>query len=126
VYAVGVQVYRWDGANWSFVAPVANLYADSGFNGKVGKHYAGPVWESNSGSKAAGTVQARCTPDMTAVPWLLLQAAPTDDPGIFSQTTYIQRVNTTGGLAPANPGTTAGEEKGVPYTAEYYFYRAVE
>ena len=38
--------------------------------------------------------------------------------------TFIQRVNTTGGIAPAAPGTTVGEEARVPYTAEYFFYRA--
>jgi hypothetical protein len=40
------------------------------------------------------------------------------------QTTYIQRLYTAGGLAPANPCdplTTAN----VPYTAVYYFYRAM-
>jgi hypothetical protein len=124
VYAIGVQVYRWNGASWSFVAPVANLYADKKFKGKVGTHYAGPTWESNSGSEVIGSVLTRCTPDPTAVPWLLLEAVPTDDPGIFSKTTYIQRVNTTGGLAPAMPGMMVGEEKEIPYTTEYYFYRA--
>jgi hypothetical protein len=36
---------------------------------------------------------------------------------------YIQRVNTTGGLAPVEPGEEPGEEARVPYTADYYFYR---
>jgi hypothetical protein len=124
VYALGVQIYRWNGASWSFVAPEANLYASANYKGLVGEHYAGPTWESNSGSKVVGTVQKRCTPDPTAIPWLLLQAAPTDDPGIFHNVTFIQRVDTNGGLAPAAPGAFVGEEKRVPYTAEYYFYRA--
>ena len=38
VYAIGVQIYRWNGTGWVFVAPEANLYADAGFNGKVGFH----------------------------------------------------------------------------------------
>lgn len=124
VYAIGVQVYRWNGANWSFVAPEANLYANAGFNGKIGTHYAGPTWESNSGSTVVGTVQERCTPEPTAIPWLLLQSVATDGPGIFDRVTYIQRVNTVGGLAPATPGSTIGAEARVPYTTEYYFYRA--
>jgi len=37
--------------------------------------------------------------------------------------TQIQRVNTVGGNAPANPGSVTGEEARVPYTAEYFFYR---
>jgi hypothetical protein len=43
--------------------------------------------------------------------------------GIFQRTTYIQRVNTTGGLAPADAPTQVGQEARVPYTAEYFFYR---
>ncbi|HXG64508.1 MAG TPA: DUF3455 domain-containing protein [Blastocatellia bacterium] len=123
-YALGVQVYRWNGASWDFVGPVANLYADANYRGKVGTHYAGPTWESNSGSNVVARRLAGCTPEPTAIPWLLLEAVSTDGPGIFSRVTYIQRVNTTGGLAPTAPGSAIGEEKGVPYTTEYYFYRA--
>jgi hypothetical protein len=65
-----------------------------------------------------------CTPDPTAIPWLLLQTVSTEGPGIFHLVTYIQRVNTTGGLAPPAPGSSIGAEVEVPYTAEYYFYRA--
>src|SRR5262245_49034968 len=43
VYAVGVQRYRWNGATWDFVEPVATLYADAKYNVKVGIHYAGPT-----------------------------------------------------------------------------------
>lgn len=125
-YAVGVQVYRWNGAAWAFVEPVANLYADKGFRGQVGTHYAGPTWESNSGSRVvARRVQnTGCTPDANAIPWLLLETVSTDGPGIFRKVSFIQRVNTTGGVAPAAPGTFVGEEARVPYTAEYFFYRA--
>jgi hypothetical protein len=127
-YAIGVQIYRWNGSAWTLLAPDAKLYADAGYNGKVGFHYGGPTWESNSGSKviAARVPGTGCTPDGSAVAWLLLKKVSTDGPGIFSDVTFIQRVNTTGGLAPTTPGTTIGEEKRVPYTAEYYFYRAAE
>lgn len=124
VYALGVQVYRWDGASWVFVAPVANLFADDNYRGQVGVHYAGPTWESNSGSKVIARRTQSCTPDSTAIPWLLLETVSNDGPGIFSSVTYVQRVNTTGGLAPSSPGAFAGAEAKVPYTAEYYFYRA--
>ena len=125
-YAVGVQVYRWNGSSWAFVEPVANLYADKGFRGQVGTHYAGPTWESNSGSKVvARRVQnTGCTPDANAIPWLKLEKVSTDGPGIFDGVTFIQRVNTTGGNAPAAPGTFVGQEAKIPYTAQYYFYRA--
>src|SRR5262245_15759541 len=51
VYAEGVQIYRWNGTSWGFVAPAALLFADAAYQGEVGIHYAGPTWESNSGSK---------------------------------------------------------------------------
>src|SRR5262245_30869670 len=43
-YAEGAQIYRWDGMKWVFVAPEATLYADEGYDGVVGIHYAGPTW----------------------------------------------------------------------------------
>jgi Protein of unknown function (DUF3455) len=123
VYARGVQIYRWDGTSWVFVAPAATLFADANYNGQVGIHYAGPTWQSNSGSKVVATRVAGCTPDPTAIPWLRLETVSTSGPGVFSQVTYIQRVNTTGGIPPAAPGESIGAAAEVPYTAEYYFYR---
>jgi hypothetical protein len=124
VYARGVQIYRWDGTTWAFVAPSATLFADPGYNSQVGIHYAGPTWESNSGSTVKGGVPEKCFPDSTAIPWLRLPAVSTTGPGIFSSVTYIQRLNTTGGLAPSYPGSSIGASVEVPYTAEYYFYRS--
>jgi hypothetical protein len=123
-YAIGVQVYRWNGTSWDFLAPIANLYADDNYRGQVGIHYAGPTWESRSGSKVVASRLTDCTPDATAIPWLLLQTVSTEGRGIFRRVTYIHRVNTVGGLRPTALGTTVGEERRIPYTAEYYFYRA--
>src|SRR5262245_32431165 len=50
-YATGVQIYRWSGTSWAFVAPEATLFANANGTGKIGTHYAGPTWGSNSGSK---------------------------------------------------------------------------
>ena len=119
-----MQIYRWDGTGWTFVAPEATLYADAGHHGVIGTHYAGPTWESASGSTVVGEVEKRCTPDPDAIPWLRLKAKTSEGPGIFDGVTYIQRVNTVGGKAPAEPGDYEGEEVRVPYAAEYYFYRA--
>lgn len=126
VYARGVQIYRWNGTAWDFVAPRAALFAEANYFGEVGDHYAGPSWESKSGSKVvARRVQGTgCTPDTTAIAWLLLEKVSTSGAGIFNSVTYIQRVNTTGGTVPAAPGLVLGEVMEVPYTAEYYFYRA--
>lgn len=123
-YALGVQIYSWDGAKWVFVAPEAALYADPCYEGQIGIHYAGPTWEANDGSKVVGTRLAGCTPNRGAIPWLKLGAASTSGHGRFEGVTFIQRVNTIGGTAPADAGLFVGDEARVPYTAEYYFYRA--
>lgn len=125
-YAAGVQIYRWNGTSWAFVAPRATLYADAGGHATVGSHYAGPTWESVSGSKVVGTVAKRCTPNANAIPWLLLDATSSAGPGVFARVTQIQRINTGGGLAPTTPGVAAGDIAEVPYTAEYFFYRGRE
>jgi hypothetical protein len=122
-FGVGVQIYRWSGTSWVFVAPEAVLYADAGDHGVVGIHFGGPTWQSNSGSKVVGTVIDHCTPDPSAIPWLLLGAASTEGPGIFDHVTYIQRVNTVGGNAPTDPGAFPGQVARVPYSADYFFYR---
>ena len=124
-YAKGAQVYRFNGVSWDFVAPVATLYAEDGYHGEVGTHYVGPHWESKSGSKvkAARVAGTGCTPDPSAIAWILLKKTEASGPGIFAKVTYIQRTNTTGGNAPVEPGTL-NELREVPYTAEYYFYRA--
>jgi hypothetical protein len=126
VFATGVQVYRWNaGANrWDFVGPEAKLFADAGLHSLIGTHYAGPTWESRSGSKVVGAMVENCLPDPTAIRWLRLAAVTSQGPGVFAGTTWIQRVNTTGGLIPSNPGTMPDEIVEVPYTAEYDFYRA--
>ena len=64
-----------------------------------------------------------------AVAWLLLKASGTQDGpsggDALSGTTFVQRLNTHGGVAPST-GCTSAEEVGneafVPYTADYFFY----
>ena len=92
-------------------------------------HYGGPSWTAMDGSTVvatrAGTAPA---PSGDAIPWLLLAATPTSGPygGTFSSTTFIQRLYTTGGLAPATgcDADHVGVTTPVLYTADYYFYRA--
>lgn len=122
-YAAGVQIYRWSGTAWAFVAPRATLYADPQGSAVVGSHYAGPTWESVSGSTVVGVVAKRCTPNSNAIPWLLLDATSSAGPGVFRGVTHIQRLNTAGGVAPSTAGSVVGEIAEVPYTAEYFFYR---
>ena len=104
-HAVGVQIYRCNagatGFGWALVAPRADLYGD---NGKlIVTHYGGPTWKAKDGSTVVGSRVDGVTVDDTAIPWLLLKKAtttPGDDGDRLTDTTFIQRVATTGGLAP--------------------------
>ena len=128
VYAKGVQIYEWNAITmvWDFKGPRAELFAEESYHGEVGTHFTGPNWQSKGGSRVkAEVIQGKtCTPDSTAIAWLLLKAVEKTASGLFRDVTFIQRVNTTGGLRPTLPGTQPGEIKEVEYTAEYYFYKA--
>ena len=95
------------------------------------------TWQSSLDTSTvwAATVQDGSSSDPNfvrpgAVAWLLLekkgtQRGPTGGEDL-AQTTFVQRLNTTGGLAPTTGcslpqdiGTTAF----VPYTADYFFYK---
>src|SRR6266446_6396980 len=111
-FAVGVQIYTWTQNptnpavfSWVFRAPEAVLFKADDRDDAVGLHYAGPTWEHKDGSKVVGTVLQRSpSADPNAIPWLLLQAVSNEGDGRFSDVTYIQRVNTVGGTAPATAG----------------------
>jgi hypothetical protein len=122
-FGVGFQVYTWNGTSWGSAVPDAILF--NGQAGVVATHFAGPSWESNSGSLVVGALPplAAVTVDTNAIPWLRLEALIATGPGIFADTTFIQRVNTTGGKAPSTPGAFVGQVARVPYTADYFFYR---
>jgi hypothetical protein len=121
-YGVGFQVYHWNGTSWGAATPDAKIFADVGGHGQVATHFAGPTWQSNSGSTVVGTVLNRCTPDAASIAWLSLSAVHSGN-GIFADVTFIQRLNTVGGNPPSTAGVL-GQEARVPYTADYLFYRA--
>jgi hypothetical protein len=121
-FGVGVQIYTWDGSAWTGPVPEATLFDNEG--NVVAIHFAGPTWESNSGSEVRGAViQPTVTVNTNAIPWVRLRAVSSEGPGIFDGTTFIQRVNTTGGRAPSVNGTVVGQVARIPYTADYFFYR---
>ncbi len=70
------------------------------------------------------------TVDPRAVAWLLLdevgvQEGPSGG-DTLTKTTFVQRLNTTGGLAPktgCSSLTDVGNQAFVPYTADYFFYQ---
>lgn len=123
LFATGYQIYEWNGTTWTFVEPWAQLFANKYDQMPIGTHYIGPTWETTRGSKVTGAVSRRCTVESGSIPWLLLTATPVSDRGIFAKVTFIQRVRTSGGIAPTEPGTTIGQWSSVPYTSEYLFYR---
>ena len=130
-HATGTQNYTCQpsgtGYAWTLVAPAATLVDDKGK--AIIAHFAGPTWQARDGSTVVGARVDGVTVSPSAIPWLLLRAtstAPGPDGGDrLTATTYIQRVNTTGGLAPASgcEATTVGAAANVPYTSDYYFYR---
>ena len=123
VPAKGDQIYECRGGKWAFVAPEAELFDRAGK--KIGRHYAGPHWESLDGSRIVGAVKARAdAPRAGDIPWLLLSAKSVGAEGAFSKVTSIQRVTTTGGSAPIEPCSQDGARARVPYTADYYFFTA--
>ncbi len=94
-------------------------------------HYAGPTWEHRDGSTVVGAKVAEEPSPIGAIPHLLLRAASTT-PGKTGnhllKTSFIQRLATTGGVAPAAAkcnATTAGTTVEVPYTAAYVFWKAI-
>ena len=127
--ATGVQIYECSQKSdstyeWTFKAPEASLATRSGQN--LGKHYAGPTWESVDGSTVVGELKAKDPgPTSSAIPWLLLGAKANSGTGAFSSAKSIQRISTSGGLAPAEPcgADVLHKVARVPYTASYYFYR---
>jgi hypothetical protein len=131
-HADGVQIYSCNatagGYAWGLVAPRANLYDDHGK--LLGTHFAGPTWQARDGSSVrAQRVGDPVTVDPTAVPWLLLKAVSTTsgpDGDRLTATTFIQRINTVGGLVPAAQtcnATTVGNRYESAYTADYYFWK---
>jgi hypothetical protein len=120
--AVGVQTYKCDGAAWAFTGPRATVY---GLHGRI-SHYGGPTWEARDGSTVVGAKVSESPSPIGAVPHLLLRSASTT-PGHLGKTTFVQRLATTGGTAPAAgrcTAATAGKVAEVPYTAVYTFWRA--
>jgi Protein of unknown function (DUF3455) len=128
--AIGVQIYECKAVDgklpaWVFVAPEADLFDEAG--ARVGKHYAGPTWEMNDGSKIVGTVKERANSTVPgAIPWLLLTAKSTGTAGKLEKISSLQRANTVGGVAPTGGCSAAdiGKQARVYYKADYVYYAA--
>jgi hypothetical protein len=127
VHAKGDQIYacKSDAGQfaWSLKAPDAQLFDK---DGKLfGKHFAGPSWEANDGSRVTGKAVANSrSPDADSIPWLLVTVVSHNGNGVLSRVTSVQRVNTKGGKAPATgcDASHVGNEVRVAYSADYRFF----
>ncbi|MBX3586739.1 MAG: DUF3455 domain-containing protein [Ramlibacter sp.] len=110
---------------WVFAGPDARLNAHNGK--QVGKYYGPPAtWEGMDGVKVTGKQLAVAPGGSGNIPMQLVQANAASGNGTLTGTTYIQRVNTQGGVAPADTcgaGNT-GAKQIVKYQAGYIFWRA--
>ena len=101
--------------------------------------FGSPTWQSSLDSslvwaKVLTSIPAGSDPSCSntgSIPCLLLQSIGSQKGpaggGLMTATTFVQRLNTAGGVAPAEGCSAAsdvGKQKLVPYTADYYFFRA--
>ena len=115
-----------DQFEWVFVGPDAALNDRKGK--QIGKYYGPPAtWESADGSKLTGTQVAVAPSTAGNIPNQLVKANPASGNGAMTGVTYIQRVNTVGGVAPASAcaASNLGSKQIVKYQADYIFYKAV-
>ena len=150
--AVGTQNYECQPAAsvgqvaWTLFTPEATLFGDQGE--PVIFHFFSPnpfefsptpfangvvraTWQSSQDASTIwGRVAGSATVDPTAIAWVLVQATgvekgPTGG-NTLAVTTFVQRLNTVGGLAPATGcdiPTDVGRKAFVPYRADYFFFR---
>jgi len=121
-YECRVKKDMADQHEWVFVGPVATLY--DGGRKAVGKYYAGPTWEAADGSKVGGKQVAVAPATPGNIPLQLVKADPAMGAGAMNGVSYIQRLNTKGGVAPAAAcnAASAGQRMQVAYEADYVFY----
>ena len=151
-HAIGTQNYiclpAASGVAFKLFTPQATLFDDKGK--QITTHFFSPnpdqqgtiraTWQdSEDTSTVWGEVKdGDASSDANfvapgAIPWLLVTAdgaqdGPTGD-NTLSQATFIQRVNTAGGIAPSTGCASSadiGKPAFVPYTADYFFFRKAD
>lgn len=127
VAAKGQQIYQCSfnqgQYTWQIQVPDAQLFDSQGQT--VGKHFKGPIWEYKEGSQVQGKIISRADMAPTAISWMLVQIISHKGDSIFTKASYINRINTQGGLPPTLgcDGNHLGSEKRVNYTADYVFFQ---
>jgi hypothetical protein len=147
-HATGTQNYiclpEGTGFAWVFVGPQATLFNDN--ETQIITHFLSPnpdedgvaraTWQHSRDTSTvwAKMIEFSSDPDFVepgAIPWLLLHVVGADVGPIgghrLTETTYIQRVHTSGGVVPTTGCAQASDVRMrafVPYTADYVFYKA--
>ena len=140
--AVGTQDYICLPSGWTFFGPQATLFNEH--EEQIITHFLSPnlvengtprvTWQdSRDTSKIWGLAVASVTVQPDAIPWLLVKVVGAEDGPTggdeLAETTFVQRLNTVGGVAPSTGCTTSqqvGSRALVPYTADYFFYTAIK
>ena len=117
--AKGTQNYTC-AADGTYSAPSTPEAQLIGTGGRV-HHFAGPSWQSLRDGSLVTAAKKQSNPRTGAIPELLLQVTSHTGSGVLSKADWINRLYTSGGVAPT--GTcTAGQTVQVPYGAVYVFW----
>lgn len=115
-----------DQFEWVFVGPDAKLLSRSGK--ELGKYFGPPAtWQSLDGSKVTGAQVAVSPAQPGAIALQLVKANPAMGQGAMQGSSYIQRVATVGGIAPAKTcdASMLRSKEIVKYQADYIFWSAM-
>jgi hypothetical protein len=117
-YTCVVPTGATTGAYTGASVPEAQLI---GTGGKI-HHFAGPSWQSErDGSLVTAKVKLPTSPRTGTIPELLLVVLTHSGTGILDKADYINRLYTSGGVAPTDTCKT-GDTVKVPYKALYVFW----
>ncbi|MET7349742.1 DUF3455 domain-containing protein [Streptomyces mirabilis] len=121
--AAGVQTYTCADGAWKLLEPAATLWARNDRSHRpVALHSRGPVWVSTVDGSAVNAAAIANSPKTGTIPELLLQSTATRGTGVFAGVSYVQRLDTHGGVAPTT-ACTGTDQISVRYSATYAFYK---
>ncbi|MFC9642365.1 DUF3455 domain-containing protein [Streptomyces mirabilis] len=121
--AAGVQTYTCADGAWKLLEPAATLWAKNDRSHRpVALHSRGPVWVSTVDGSAVNAAAIANSPKTGTIPELLLQSTATRGTGVFAGVSYVQRLDTHGGVAPTT-ACTGTDQISVRYSATYAFYK---
>ncbi|MCT9112688.1 DUF3455 domain-containing protein [Streptomyces mirabilis] len=121
--AAGVQTYTCADGAWKLLEPAATLWAKNDRSHRpLALHSRGPVWVSTVDGSAVNAAAIANSPKTGTIPELLLQSTATRGTGVFAGVSYVQRLDTHGGVAPTT-ACTGTNQISVRYSATYAFYK---